>query len=566
MDFYIKISKKVDFNFDQKFVNDLYGTNIIPNVLYIEKLEHLDYQTVDDEDRRIWQFGDVIHSDFQDAIKEKGIFYTLKHDSLKKILYFNSDFHSFLPIYYSEQEDNLIISSSVDLIARNLKYRTPNAQFLTDIALLNIPFGDECFFNEINRLAYGSSIKYSSSGISITQRKRVFHEFASQPSKYNRAIAETVDLFINNCRAYFDQPTNISLTGGFDGRTATAIAHYYQNDFKTYSYGKKENDDVYIPTMLSEKLHFPYRRIELGGNYIENDYKKFSREYLKFSGGMNGFLYPHVPFGAYLLSADKRPIITGYCGSELLRNAHFGGAVSSSAVINILDRGIDHSFASVNNLKDYSILGEEYLTPSLIQSSITKADSFLDKLPKELSKNQKLVVFEFEETYPKLFGLWVYVGMHYARMRIPFFDPEFYSYILKTQVSQVYRNFMEQNPFKRFYGQLFYSKVIDQTWPEIGLLMSGKSYAPNDLLSLKGKLRVAYGYLGKKKRNSKIDFDNLGLISGIKQYISTSKNLELKSFIADDLLNELHHNELKRDMLLLRLSALEYKNDLKQTD
>ena len=63
------------------------------------------------------------------------------------------------------------------------------------------------------------------------------------------------------------------------------------------------------------------------------------KEYLCYSGGMNGFLYPHVLYEAFVLGENSWPIITGYMGSELLRNAHFGEAVTSTFGIYFLTKG-----------------------------------------------------------------------------------------------------------------------------------------------------------------------------------------------------------------------------------
>ncbi len=148
--------------------------------------------------------------------------------------------------------------------------------------------------------------------------------------------------------------------------------------------------------------------------------------------------------------------------------------------------------------------------------------------------------------------------MHYAKIRAPFIDRQFFREIVKTEISQFYRKFMEQNPLKRFWGQYLYAQIINKTWPQIGKEMSGKGYAPADLLSLWGRIKITYGYSGKKKRMRRRNFDNLGLISGMLHYVKSIKDTQLQDILTDDYVNKLLHNEEARDIFFMRLSAYEY--------
>jgi len=515
MDFLLRFSKEEKISFKVKYINKLKSIDPQNGVLYIEKLSHLDYRenNIEDGIKEIIA-GDIINYHSDDEMANKGFFYIIKYDTAANTIEFHSDYQSFLPIYYYEDENYYLISSSVDIIYTFLQELEINQDFITEIALLNAPFQDNCFFKKIKRLNYGCFLKIDNNGLKEIRAKRFYDYYAESPIPYKKALNLVVESFIDNCSKYFTEPSYVSLTGGFDGRTVTSIAHYCNNDFIAFSHGKAENSDVYIPLLLSQKFGFPYKLINLEDDYIENYYERFVREYLRHSGGMNGFLYPHTPYDAYVLSENPRPVITGYIGSELLRNAHFSGAITSKFIVDYLSFGGEVAKRNAQNNPNFSVL-KDYLDLKAIQDILERIKNYFIQLPKELNNNQKLACFEFEEILPKLFGTWVYSGMHYSRIRVPFVDRQFFNEIVKTEVSQFYRKFLEQNPLKRFWGQYFYAQIINRTWPPIGKEMSGKGYVPADLLSLLGRIRITCGYAGKKKRIKKGNFDNLGLISGM---------------------------------------------------
>lgn len=558
MDFLFLTQKSESIGFKVSYVERFDPTRTETNTLYIEKLDHLDYIESKGEAHTIL-FGDVIEYDASSEFKAKGFFYQIRFSPSKQTIEFAPDLHNFLPIYYTEHASRVIISSSIDWLLKILPQRVYNPSFVTDIALFNGPLGSTCIIKSIHRLEYGRKLLLTPTELAVTGKRRIYDYFLKKPVEYKKALDGIVDRFIENCSQYLKGPCAISLTGGFDGRTIVAVAHSFRTEFSAYSYGKIKYDDVSVPAMLSQKLGFPYELIDLAEGFIEVDHLPSVREYLSFSGGMNGFLYPQAHLAAKHYAKRSLPLITGYCGSELLRNAHSAGTMTSTALVDLVAQDYQLALQSVNSSPAIALLGPEYLNNGLVVSSLKKAEEYVLSLPDWLNNNQKLAVFVFEEALPKLFGTWVYAGMHYSRIRVPFMDNNFFYQIIQTKVSQVYRSFLENNPFKRFYGQLLYSKIIDKTWPELGHYTSDKHYAPADLLNIAGRLKVAYGYIGKKKRIKRINYDNLGLVSGALKYIKTLEGKGIKTLLDDDLTEQMYKNVSVRDMILLKLSVDEYK-------
>ncbi len=290
MDFLLRAHKKEEISFRVEYISELKSINPQNGVLYIEKLRHLDYKENNIENgNKEFIAGDIINYHSEDEMANKGFFYIIKYDTAANTIEFHSDYQSFLPIYYYEDENYYLISSSVDIIYTFLQELEINQDFITEIALLNVPFQNSCFFKHIRRLNYGCFLKIDNNGLKEIRTKRFYDYYSENPIPYKKALNRVVESFIDNCSKYFTEPAYVSLTGGFDGRTVTSIAHYCNNDFIAFSHGKAEYSDVFIPLKLSQKFKFPYKLIELGDNYVENYYERFVREYLIYSGGMNGF-------------------------------------------------------------------------------------------------------------------------------------------------------------------------------------------------------------------------------------------------------------------------------------
>jgi len=60
--------------------------------------------------------------------------------------------------------------------------------------------------------------------------------------------------------------------------------------------------------------------------------------------------------------------------------------------------------------------------------------------------------------------------MHYAKMRVPFLDMDFFETIVQTEVSQFYRSFLETSMLKRIKGQRLYPAIINKTFSKLNVL------------------------------------------------------------------------------------------------
>ena len=96
MDFLLRVPKENELSFKIEYISKLESTNPKNGILYIEKLDHLDYKEEKIVEGTQWYLlGDVINFSSKDATKHKGFFYIIKWYQIAKTIEFHSDYQSF---------------------------------------------------------------------------------------------------------------------------------------------------------------------------------------------------------------------------------------------------------------------------------------------------------------------------------------------------------------------------------------------------------------------------------------------------------------------------------------
>lgn len=264
MDFIVKYELGKPQKFSVNYCNSIDDVACDNNNIYIEKLKHLDYIELTIRNKSQIAFGDVIgfNSTVVDLKNCKGLFYLLSFTEENRILRIEPDEHGLFPIYFMEQDDCIFISSSYTSLVSQLKNRTPNTDFYSELAILYTQINGSTYFKEISRLGYGEVIELNN-GFKIIQTHRFYDNFTDVPKSFRSSLNDIADMFIDVSIAYLNEPCAISLTGGFDGRTLTGCAHYHKSDFINFSYGRRGNGDVDNPITIADQLGLKYKLIEL---------------------------------------------------------------------------------------------------------------------------------------------------------------------------------------------------------------------------------------------------------------------------------------------------------------
>jgi len=548
-------------NIQVAFCEDLLKQECIDNIVYVEKKRHLDYLSKDNNGVKLLKFGDVIPSD-NEKIKsntQDGMHYSITISNELNSINIKSDWLNLLPIYYYIEDKRAFVSSSYRKMISLIKNCKPDNLFYPELVLFYTPLQGRTYYDSIKRLQFGSEINISPKGLFIRSYKRFYDLFSFAPIKFNKSIHCATDLYIEKVKKYLQDESVVSLTGGFDGRTNVACAHYYKVHYSTYSYGRIGNYDVDIPLMIASKLPVDYHLIELGDNYLQTSYKQCVMEYLLNTGGLNGFRSPQTLYSVKTISELSKIIITGFIGSELLRSCREPDAeVLSFCVRDVLigtPRKNNYAYKIANVMNKIDLLANE----KIVDIILDELEDYLIKLPKELTINQKYTILLYEYIISYVFGPWIYNGMKYAKIRNPYIDLDFFTYISQTKVSGFYANFLEQNMIKRRKNLMIYGNIISKTWPAIGKLPMSKGYSPLEVLYPLGIGVLVSKYMRPQKKDV-YGLDKLNTVSGATKYLNKMNN----NFINNQLINTEYINSMLdkdayyRDIAFWALSKIAY--------
>jgi len=561
MDFFIKYNTLANNSFDIRYI-DSFICNMEENILYIERLPHLDYYSTSNILQKQVAVGDVIkYGNYESDLSAcKGIFYLFEFENNNTKLIIKSDKHSLLPVYYFHDANFIYISSSFRLLANQLREKIINKKFYIDIALFLYQLDNETCLEGIKKLGYGDEIILDSD-FTINNAKRFYNYYVEKPSTYKKSLAKIADKFIEISQYYVKDPCAVVLTGGFDGRALTGCAHYYNTDFISFSFGRRGNGDVENPLFLANKLGLTYHLVELEEKYIRNYYYQSVKDSLQLSGGLIGFQNPHALYCVKEMAKHRSIHVVGYLGSEVFANIKKGNdEITSQSVIDSVSDGINknnYAYSIYDTLKQLNLVNEIVD----IDKALERLHRYIQSLPKNLTQNQKLSVHLFECIVRSTFGVWATNGMHYAKIRLPFVDDTFFSILATTKLSSFYRAFLDNNLYRRMDGQRLYPEILKKTWPALNTLMSSKGYAPSDITSRIGIYKLMMSkYFSINPYKEKL-LDNRSTIAGANHYLKNDINWN--NGVRNQIYNILGNNLMLNSLVYWALSKKEFKNILK---
>jgi len=308
--------------------------------------------------------------------------------------------------------------------------------------------------------------------------------------------------------------------------------------FFPFSYGRKGNGDVENPLFLAKKLGLDYHWVELEEEYARQQHYVSARESLLLSGGLSGFNSPHTLYGTKEMACYRPIHLVGYLGSEVFAAAKKGNdELISQVVIDYIENDenkLNYAYNIYETLQRLEIVNEQ----EDISKALERLQSYIQTIPVKFSKNQIFSSFMFENVLRAVFGVFIKNGMQYAKIRVPFVDDDFFVRLSRTKLSSFYRQFLENNLYKRMDGQRLYPAIIKRTWKELNSLASSKGYAPSDIDNgigiykmILSKLLNINPYKGKL-------IDNRSNIAGSIYYIQkeTEINQDWKKLLENNLM------------------------------
>ncbi len=469
----------------------------------------------------------------------EGFYYFISFDKHKKSLLVATSMFNILPVYFSQIDGLLFVSSSLDLFS-GAKDPILNKEYLLERALFNYPLGDNTVLKNVQLLPSNCYLSIADGKLEIVKHTFIEHFFVDKPIPYKKKINDLVDLFLFVSEKYFPaDPFGISFTGGFDGRTLVSVAHSKQKPFFAYSFGSKDSQDVRIPASHAKQLGFKFVPFLLDDEYVKNYSFKSGTELVQLSHGEAAFARAHYHYAVSHLSQHTDVILTGNFGSELFRAIHNIGVVISQEFYDLVSCGADEFKRRLSLSPKLALFRPEYVKKhfdGLVEKLLFKKieiDRRADRL------NARFYIWIFEEVFRKYFGPEIVMQFHYLANRTPYLSFPFIKELLKTELAGENSGFFERNMLRRLKGQLFYAYLLQHCWPELAQMKTIKGYRPIDLLSFLGKGRIVFHRLQKKDEASDPFSVKKSFFSNLEKYRKwpIAENIYNKKVLINELNN-----------------------------
>jgi len=435
-----------------------------------------------------------------------------------------------LPVFYCSVDNRVFISSDIELISQKSGYRKMNKRFILENVLFYYPLFNQTSYENISLLPAQNSISVSENGLKLNKHTSISDWFVSRPENWRNSTERISNVFIERVKHYLpDEPYIHALTGGFDSRTLVSCGLYYKKKFETYSFGNEYSYDTSIAAKLSASAGLKYNYIHLNDDYIKDQSLQCGLEFVNNAAGTASFSRAHYLYAAKQLSSESKYLITGNFGSEILRAAHNAGVLISPNLYHLFhSSSFEEAISRIEHSNELNWLMSENFRQEWdsLKNEISGMPIF-DPGYASLSTNAKFYLFIFEETFRKYFGAEMVNQYEYLNNRTPFLDTIFLKEILKTGLAGVYSDFFENNPLKRFKGQLLYAYFIKKTYPGFSDIITDKGYCPGDLLTFRGKLNITKSYLRKKIENKESRIDPYGLLDSYQKNLSFFKSVKI---------------------------------------
>jgi asparagine synthetase B (glutamine-hydrolysing) len=430
------------------------------------------------------------------------------------------------PLYYAQVNEYFLFSSELkSLMKSSLVKKEIKQKSVIDYALFNYPLGKETYIRNVFVLDPATFITVNGSKIKHITYWKPEVLFSDTLLSRDESLAQAENILKKTVNEMHEDSgkVGVAVTGGFDSRTVLSLIDKDKENLLLYSFGIPESGDIKVPKKISEQLSYDYLPIYLDDNYGVHLFHDYARKTILFSDGRSSLARAHYLYASHLLSKKVKVVLTGNCGSELLRAVHLTGEVISdntkSIFLNNVSKGMEDIFNNPLYKKYYNKSIFDKVRSSIFDSikNIMKVDDC------ELKPNQRFYVFLLKEVFRKYFGTEISMESPFLYNRSPYLDYDFVDFIFKTPFCGANYDFFEQNPFARIQGQQFYSHIIAKNNENLAKLNTSRMYAPHNLLTNSGKIKAGLTYFYRKFFVRKKDEYNLNL--GLHHFMQNSKEI-----------------------------------------
>jgi uncharacterized protein YjfI (DUF2170 family) len=455
-----------------------------------------------------------------------------------------------LPLYYAQKDENFYLSNDLAHLGKISNNSEFNLAVLAQIALYNYSISDKTLLKNCNNLPLGSILTFKKNKLDLTTYWSPLDLLGKRIINNNQAFEFLDEKFNSTVKRFANQVEScaLSLTGGWDGRLGLAylLHHIDRESIQLYSFGTEDSPDVVIPKFIAEKMKLNYSPIILDEEYIKNSFLKSAKHTALESDGNRSIQRAHYYYAMNKLSINHTSIMSGICGSNIMKSAPTSPSlVYNSRILELLSS----SDYKIMLKKHYGLIKSQY---PLIFDLLNEQD-FIESIACERMNN----IFSLSE-YSHRFSSFVlsylerkYFGYELASYQniignySPFIDIDFVTTLSNTEYFNAYR--YKNKVFAKLKNSTLYAKMIYKQNPELAKFISDRNVSLSDLLNPLNYPRVIVKQLLQKKK----------LKNSSKNYYNTTNTVDLFFAQSDigDLIKDLNIKK-KNDMIGSILTSL----------
>jgi len=331
-----------------------------------------------------------------DAIKA-GSFNLVIFDKRLQELFFINDFIGSIPLYYAQNQQNIVISSNPRAVFKTgVISKTIDMTGVASFVHLGYGFSSRHITKELNKLPANHCLKYKLNNKSIELLKGNNNLFETFPQQYDYQKNAYSALITNACSRVAEHSGNTAsfLSGGLDSRMVTA-AWPADNKLEHFTYGAEDSAEIEFAKMVAKLNQAPLHHLVPKGDEVAEKLENI----FEFSGLA---CFPERYYFAEIMakqgfnSVNDGFLIDVFLGGDFYHNdsylskrskiAKYLGLFIDQSTKNYSTEAIAHAyFDSANLVKNYNGL-TQYLDADFIEAIQVEKPNIIHDLCDEIKR------------------------------------------------------------------------------------------------------------------------------------------------------------------------------------
>lgn len=386
-------------------------------------------------------------------------------------------------LYYKNDKGNYFISTNLN----DFKLLSPKINYsaVVEKILFTYPITEESYFEDVFMLKNGCILNLQNGEVSSAVYFSVDQIFSPLNLLKKFSKQTFIDIFEKSVlqRASVSANLNVSLTGGFDGRSIVAVLLNHNYKFHSYSFGKQGGENTEVPMIVSQKLGLDYESILLEEVY-ENNYSRCALDAIHYSDGTSSFERANYIYAIEILaSRGTHYNISGLLGGEVFAPVRLKTDYINGTYYDLMYLGLNRSTHDL--LEEKGI--KEYINEEIIDDRDT-----LQKLASNVEERRKLInvwrkdecgwVFYLKDFvslgFQQFYGNQIHLERYFNDNQTPFYDIDLLEYLYSTEHVYSYMNAFKDSVFLRRNNRKLQTMIIRNFSKALSEIPVDRGYPP----------------------------------------------------------------------------------------